>query len=436
MPVQVQQEQLDHCKVALTVQVPPEEIQKAMDTVFNQVAKRTNVPGFRPGKAPRHLLKRFIDEGRVRDMGMERALTNAYQDALKQAGVAPYRDAEPNVELQEEELDPEKGFSFKATVALEPHVHLGDLEGLTARRVTTKITDEDVTKEIDSLRERLADYQPTEVAAADDDRVRATLEVEVEGRRIEEASFDTPSLFQVGANLDQFDAGLRGAKAGEEKTFEFTYPEDFHEEAVRGKTAQAKLSVTEVQRRTVPAADDAFAQKLGQEDLVALRERLRESLQRQADTVAEQEVDDKLIEQVVQRSHAHYPEEMVDREVAFRMDNLLRALERRGLTLDGYLGSLEKDVAGLQDELRNEARQAIETTLVLGQVARENDLLVTDKEIEEEIKRRAEAENVKLSQMRRLLNETGEMSTLENRIFFRKIAEFLRGKAEIREVEA
>src|SRR5689334_13305574 len=121
MPVQVEQEQLEPCRVALTIDVPPEEIQKAVDSVYSQFARRTSVPGFRPGKAPPHLIKRFIDEERVREMAMDQVLNNAYRDALKQAQVEPYRYAEPNVELPEEQVDPEKGFSFKATVALEPH---------------------------------------------------------------------------------------------------------------------------------------------------------------------------------------------------------------------------------------------------------------------------------------------------------------------------
>src|SRR4051794_29556326 len=101
MPVTVQQEQIDDCHIALTIQVPPEDVQRAVDSVFNQYAKRTTVPGFRPGKAPRHLIKRFIDEGRIKEMALDQSLTNAYRDALKQTNISPYPHAEPQVELPE-----------------------------------------------------------------------------------------------------------------------------------------------------------------------------------------------------------------------------------------------------------------------------------------------------------------------------------------------
>jgi trigger factor len=147
-------------------------------------------------------------------------------------------------------------------------------------------------------------------------------------------------------------------------------------------------------------------------------------------------VDDQLVREIVRRSEAHFPEEMVDREVADRTRNLLQALERRGATLDDYLEAEKKDLSGFQEEMRGEARESIITTLVLLDLARENQVFVTEGDVEDEVKRRAESENVKLSQMRRLLNDTGEMAQIRNRIFFRKIADFLRSKAEIKEVEA
>ena len=436
MPVQVEREDIDHCRVALTIQVPPEEIQKAMEKVFGQVAKRTTVPGFRPGKAPQHLVKRFVDEGRVREMAMDQALNNAYRDALKQTGVEPYREADPQVDLPEEQGSLEDGFTFKATIPLQPHVHLGELDGLNARKVTTAVTDEEVDRELDRYRERLATYEPTEEPAAEGDRLKATVEISRDGAPVPEASFTEPALLQIGTNLAEFDSGITGMKAGEEKSFDFTYPEDFTNEELRGKTASAQVNVSDVLRRTLPEADEEFAKKLGFETVEALREQVKQSLQAQADVLADQEVDDQLVREIVRRSTAHFPEEMVDREVADRTRNLLQALERRGATLDDYLEAEKKDLSTFQEEMRGEARESIITTLVLLDLARENQVFVTEGDVEAEVKRRAESENVKLSQMRRLLNDTGEMAQIRNRIFFRKIADFLRSKAEIKEVEA
>lgn len=436
MPVTVQQEQIDDCHVALTIQVPAEDVQKAIESVFNQYAKRTSIPGFRPGKAPRHLVKRFIDEGRVREMALDQSLTNAYRDALRQAQVQPYPHAEPQVELPEEELDVEQGFSFKATVALQPKVELGELDGLSARRVVTPIGDEDVDKEIEQLRERVATYEATDEGAEDGDRIRATVHVTVDGTLVPEMHLHDPTLMQVGSNLEDFDAGLRGVKAGEEKSFEFAYPEDSEDEELRGKTAVAEIHCVEVLRRTVPAADDSFAEKVGFENLEELRTRVSQMLQAQADSLADQEVNTELINQVVGRATVHFPDEMLEREVSERMAELIRNLERRGATLEDYLAAQKLDLAQLQAQLREESERTVTNTLVLLELARENNLTVTDKDVEEEVKRRAEVEGVKTSQMRRLLNDTGEINAVRDRVFFRKIAGLLREKAEITDVEA
>jgi len=436
MPVQVEQEQLDHCRVALTIGVPPEEIQKAVETVYNRFAKQTTAPGFRPGKAPRHLVKRFIDEDRVRELAFEQALNNAFRDALRQENLRLYAEAEPSVELPEEQLDPEQGFSFKATVALEPHVHLGDLEGLSGRRVVAKISDEDVDKELDRYREQLATYEETTEPAQDGDRVRVELRITLDGETITETGEGQPVLLQVGANLPEFDTNLTGVTGGEEKTFNFTYPEDYTEEQFRGKTAEAYVKVGAVLRRAVPEANEEFATKLGFETLEALRDRVREGLQAQADALADQELNDELVREVTRRSHAHYPSEMLEHEVSHRTNELMKALERRNATLDEYLESEQKDLVTFQGEVREEARETLERTLVLLELARQNGITVSEKDVEAEVKARAEAEQVKLAQMRRLLNETGEIGNIRNRIFYRKVADFLRSKAEVREVEA
>jgi trigger factor len=362
-------------------------------------------------------------------------MTNAYNDALRQSGVVPYTHADPKVEFPDEELDPEKGFSFKATVATEPQVELGDLDGLSARRLVTTIADEDVEKELTRFREAGATFEATEEPAEDGDRVRGVLTIQVEGEDEPEVDHQL-TMLQIGSNLEEVDAGLRGIKAGEEKSFPFTYPADDENPERQGRAATATLEAQEVLRRTVPAADDDFAIKAGFESAEALRARVREMLQGQADALADQEVNDHLIEEVVRRATVSYPDEMIEAEVTDRIRNIIQALEKRSLTLEDYLRSEQKDLAQLQTELRQEALDTVRNTLTLLQLARDNQITLTDKDVEAEVKRRADAENVKPSQMRRLLNETGEIGQIRNRLFVRKITAFLREKAEIAEVAA
>src|SRR3954452_2509913 len=131
MPVEIEQEQLAPCKVALAVQVPPEQVQQAVDRVFHQMAKRTQVPGFRPGKAPRRLMERFIDQGRVNEIALERVVSEGYRQALEQTGITPF--GEPD--LQMEEMEEGKPVSFRVTIPLPPNLELGEYRGLTFTRM-------------------------------------------------------------------------------------------------------------------------------------------------------------------------------------------------------------------------------------------------------------------------------------------------------------
>jgi trigger factor len=437
MSVDVKHDAVTHTKATLTISVEPAEIASAKDKAFGQYTRRLTVPGFRPGKAPRHLIEKWIDQQQLMQLAIERVITDTYTSALKETGVQPYQNADPKFELPDEEIKPDEGFTYTVTVALEPHVHLGEIAGLTARRVVTPVTEEEVNREIDRLREQTAHFHESEDGAAEiGDRVRLTAQITMDGKPVSEASIDEPTVVLLGANFETFDKALEGIKPGEERTFEFTYPEDFADEDLRNKPATATVKAYELHKRHIYDADDDFAKIIGQESLESLKAQVKEALQRQADAVAENELHDSLMQQVQRSSHVHYPEEMVDHEASNALRGMITQLEARSLTLNDYLRSRETDLRTLEAALKAEARERIERTLVLLEVARANGLALTEKEVEEELKRRAEVEGVKLSQMRRYLNDNDEMQPLRDRLFYRKVTDFLESKADITEVAA
>lgn len=431
MPVEVKQEELDPCRVALDVQVPVEQFQQTVDRVFHQMAKRTQVPGFRPGKAPRRLLERYIDQGRVNEIALERVVSEGYRDALQQTGLRPYGD--PDLKL--EDLEEGKPVSFRVTIPLHPKVELGEYQGLTFRRMQAEVTDENVSAELEGLRQQGARYEDVDEPAQEGDRVLATVEISVAGEVVPEAGIDSPTWLQLGTNLPAFDEGLVGATAGE-KTFTFTYPDDFAMEERRGKQAEAKVDVTKVQRRVLPELDDAFAQSVGYDNLEALRAGVREQLDRRAAVLADSELEADILREVVNNAHVHFPEEMVTQEVADDIAGLVRRLERNGLTLERYLSAEEMDLQQLEEGYAGRARARIANTLVMMRVAGEHELEPTDAEVEEEIARRAEAAGTEPKVMRRVLEEQAELGTVRNGLFYRKVIDFLKSKNTIEEKKA
>jgi trigger factor len=426
--MQVDGQRLEPCKVALTIQVPPEQITRTADQVFNRFAKRTTVPGFRKGKAPRKLAERYIDVAAVREAAMDQVIQDAYKEALKQAEIEPYDQA--SVELKEfEEGQP---LTFTATVPTRPEVELGDYKGIEARRVLVPITDEDVSRELQRVREQSARYENVEEPAAEGDRVQARIGVTINGEPVPESSHESAWLL-VGANFPEFDEHVRGIKPGEEREFDFTFPEDLEDKERAGQKAHAKLKVERVQRRLVPEEDDAFAKSIGFEDVEALRADFRRQLEEAAQRQADEFVERDIVAEAVKRSTVHFPQSMVDEEVAHRMDTLLKGLERRGIIMDDYLAHQKKSLAELEADFAEEARQVITNTLVLSRIAHDNDISASQAEVQEELERRAKETGADPKVMRQVLQDQGELNRLINQVFMRKVLDYLKSVSVVKE---
>jgi trigger factor len=426
--MQVEVQQIEPCKVALTVQVPPEQITQTADKVFDRFAKRTTVPGFRKGKAPRKLAERYIDVAAVREAAMDQVIQDAYKAALKQVEIEPYDQA--SVELKEfEEGQP---LTFTATVPTRPEIELGDYKGIEVKRVLVPITDQDVANELQRFREQSARYEEVQEPAEDGDRVQCSIQVTMDGEPVPDASHESAWLL-VGTNFPDFDQHLRGVTPGEEKEFDFAFPDEMENPERAGKQAHAALKVEHVQRRIVPEEDDAFAKSVGYDSAEALRAEVRQKLEDAAVQQADDFVERDLVAEVVKRSTAHFPQSMLDEEVGHRMDSLLKGLERRGIAMDAYLEAREKTLADLEEEFAEEARGVITNTLVLSRVAHDNDISVSAAEIQEELERRAKEAGADPKVMKQVLQDQGEMNRLTNSVFMRKVLEYLKSVSVVKE---
>jgi trigger factor len=429
MPVEVRQEQLEPCKVALDVQIPPEQFQLTLDRVFSQLAKRTQVPGFRPGKAPRRLLERYIDQERVTEMALERVVSEGYRQALEQTGLTPFDEPD----LKVEDVEEGKPVSFRVTFPLPPSVKLGEYRGLTFKRMEAQVTDADVDAELRQAAEDAARYEDVDEPAQEGDRVLATVRISIDGKEVPEAGVKEASWLRVGANMPEFDQGLQGITPGVEKVFQFTYPEDFDDEERVGKQAEARVKTQKLQRRVVPEVNDAFAASLGYDNLEALRTEARQRLQARAAGLADSELEGEILREIVRRSEVHYPEELVTRDVADDITAFVRRLERNGITLQQYLESKEMGLQQLEADYAERARPRLANTLALMEIARENDIKIEESDVEEEIRRRAEAAGTEPKVMRRVMEEQGDLGALRNQLFYRRALDFLKQSNTIEE---
>jgi trigger factor len=434
MPVQVQAEYIDHCRVALSIEVPGDVLGKQFKTLYSQQAARTEVPGFRAGKAPPQIIRRFIDEDRLRQLALERSVQNAYQQAIREHKLQPFNQAEPKLELPEEEIVFEQGFKFKATVALDPHVHLGELEGLTGRLVRTQATDADVERRLLELQTTHSTRTATDEPAQEGDVVRVSYRVEVEGVIVEESDPDKPARLEIGGNLPEFDQALLGLTAGSDKSFTVAYPEAYESEELRGQSANATVHVYEVLRSVKPDLETELPAKMEEPDLPALRVRVQSELQEVLDQMANQQLNDAIFREVVRRSTVHYPQEMVEVEVTNRMSALLERLEKAELTLEQFLDANNTDFPSLQKRYSDEAIETITHSLVAHALAQAHGLYATREEVDALIRERADEEKVSEREMRRVMEEMGELEEATTGLFLSKLTTFLRSQATITEV--
>lgn len=429
MQVTVEQEQLDRCKVALKILVPPEEVARAQDSVFKDLARHVTVPGFRRGKAPRKLVERMIDPGSLKEEAVEKLIKNAFRQALEETGLRPYGQAT----VDSPEFLDDDAFRFNATIPLPPEVQIGDYQGIEVHRTLVPITDQMIEGELTRMREQAARFEEVESAAQEGDRIQASVKITVEGEVVEEAEGKNTWLI-VGANFPEFDQNVIGISPGEERTFTFTYPAEMEDESKAGKQAEGLVAVQRVQRRLVPELDDPFAQSLGHADLAELKGEIRRQLEEMATRQADDFLERELLEQAVNRASIDFPDAMVDEEVAASMDGLIKEVDRRRLTLDDYLQSAGKTLSELESELAEDARRKIKNSLVLMKIAEEHQIAVTPEDVDAEVRRRAQAVSADPAMMRRLIEEQeGEMGRLEQQLFFRKCLDHLKSVSKITE---
>jgi trigger factor len=423
--MQVTVERPQPCEAVLTVEVDDQQMEQAKDKAYREYAKYVKVPGFRPGKAPRQVLEKLLDADTVKDRARELVIGIAYPAALKESDLTPFEQGTVN-EITDEE---DKPLSFKAVVPLRPEVELGDYTELTAKKPVVTVGEEDVDREIEGILRSHGRLQPTPEAAADDDVVFADMDTAADGEQIGATRSTT---FQVGQNMTEIDDALRGAQAGDTRECDVSYPEDFADAAMAGKTVHFTFRVNHVLRRSIPEATDEWAAEHTPADSVeGLRGLIRASLEQNAERAVEQEVRRQLLAQVAEKSQVHFPTSLVDQEVANDLRALRSNLEERESDIERYLEQTGKTLPELQDEMALVAKQRITNGLVMGRLAQVEHLELTKDELNAEVARIAEENALKPSEVRRRLKDEGQLAMVEERLLQDKLFAFLKGRATI-----
>jgi trigger factor len=424
--MQVNKEQLDPCKVELKIELEPETVAKAIDHAYKDFGKVTSVPGLRKGKAPRAILEKFVDEGRVRQHAAEEMVGDAYHKAIEQEDIHPYADPEIDIDQYEDG----KSFVFKAEVPLPPVVELGEYKGIEVKREVSPVTDEDVEAEVKYMQESQATSTKVEGRPVKDgDVVLAEVATKVED---EEKSQPRRSLVNVGQSVPGFDEHIIGMAEGEEKTFSIKYPEDFGDEKLAGKNVEFDVKVESIRERNLPELNDEFAKKAGNfESMDALREDVRKRMTLSAEESADRTVEHKIIEEILNRSKVCFPDVLVNHEVGHDIQDLQNRLSRQGITIEQYLTQMGKTQEEFINELKVSSAERVKTGLAMGEIVDKEKIDVTPEEVEAEIDRIAEESKTERANVEAFMEQRGGKAQLRNSMLNRKIADFLKSVSKI-----
>ncbi|AIF66990.1 trigger factor [Terribacillus saccharophilus] len=407
----------------LTITLSPEELDGALDQAFQKVVKQVQVPGFRKGRVPRKIFEqRFGVESLYQD-AIDIVLPGAYMNAVEETGIEPV--AQPDVDL--EQIEQGKELIFKATVAIKPEVELGDYKGLEVEAEDTTVTDEDVEKEIDALRNRQAELVVKEEgSAAEGDTVVIDFEGFVDGEAFEGGKAENHSLeIGSGSFIPGFEEQLVGKESGSESDITVTFPEEYHAAELAGKEAVFKVKIHEIKAKELPELDDEFAKDVDEEveSLDALREKTKNRLQEEKTTAAENNKREQLINLATDNAKVEVPDAMVDTELDRMVREFEQRLQMQGMTLEMYAQFSGQDEAALREQMKEDAGKRVKTNLTLEAIAQAENVEVTDEDVSTELDKMAEMYQTDKEQLTQMLG--GNTDAIKDDLKFQKAIDVL-----------
>ena len=419
-------------KKTLTVEVPPEVVEAEVARISQRYARAAKLPGFRPGKAPVHVVRRRFREEILHDVAHD-LVPRVVGDALRDRGVLPV-DTPKVRDLQLEEGKP---LTFTAAIETAPPVDPGDLSTLSVQRTETTVTEEDVDQALSRLRERLARMEPVEDRPAEQgDTVVMNLSrrrlTGAQGAEIPpeepESHEGVPAEIGAAANPPGFDEALLGVTVGTQKTFEVTFPSEYEVEEMAGARVEYTVDVTALRRRVLPTVDDEFAKDLGEfQSLGDLRTRIREDLEQDAERERTRRMRQQLLEQLAGRLTGEVPEGMVSREVDRRVEEFARRLMDQGV--DPRQAAIDWDEFRKQQQ--EPAVATVRSVLVLDEIARRDGLEVSDEELDADISGYATRAGRTLAELKAQLSEQDQLDNIRTGLLREKAVSHAMSRATI-----
>lgn len=397
-------ENLEKSMAKITITVSAEDFEAAMVKSYNKNKKNIALQGFRRGKAPRKMIEKMYGPEVFYEDAANFAIPDAYEAAAKECGL----DIVSRPEIDVVEIGEGKEFVFTATVAVKPEVTLGDYKGIEVEKKEVKIMAADVNAELDRVRE-----QNSRMITVDDRGIKKddTAVIDFEGFVDGEAfpggkGDDYPLVIGSHSFIDTFEDQLVGKKVGDEVEVNVTFPEEYHEESLKGKPALFKVTVKEIKKKELPKLDDEFASEVSEfETLKDYKASIKKNLTERKKAEVKREKENAVVEKVVENATVELPAPMVDEQVQQMIQEFAGRIAQQGLSFEQYMQMTGMTPDALMGQMRPDAERRIKTRLVLEAVVAAENIKATAKDIEKEIENMASMYQMEVDKLKEMIGD-------------------------------
>ncbi|MCR4431612.1 MAG: trigger factor [Tepidanaerobacteraceae bacterium] len=424
-------EKIENNTAVLKFEVDEEQFEQAMEQAYRKDAKKFAIPGFRRGKAPRKLIEMHYGPEVFYESAAEIILPQAYQKGVQQYHLEPVDQPAYDIE----QIEKGKPLIATAKVVVSPEVKLKEYRGLEVEKVVYNVTEEDVEKELKALQEKNARLIAVEDRPSQKGDVAVIdFEGRIDGEPFEGGKAENYHIeIGSGALIDGFEDQIEGMNPGETREINITFPGDYKVESLAGKQATFSVTLKELKKKELSPLDDEFAKDVSEFDtLEELKIDIKNKLEQRAKTIEEGSLKSAIVDKLMENAEVDIPHVMIDREIDRLIMDFVYNLKMRGLDLKTYLESTKMTPQEFREKFHDRAHVNVKSSLVLQEVAKREDIKVSDEEADEEIQKYAEMSKKTADEYKKSLKPE-DISRIKDIILTRKIFDFLISNAKITE---
>ncbi len=419
----VQVETLEKNMAKLTVELPEDLLEKALQSAYLSQKNKISIPGFRKGKVPRAMVEKMYGPEIFFEDAANQLIREHYNEAADESGL----DIVSRATIDIVQIEKGKPFIFTAEVAVKPEVSLGEYKGVAVTKADITVTDEEIDETVERERNNNARVITVEGRAIEEgDTAVIDYEGFVDGVPFEGGKDENHAL-EIGSHsfIDTFEDQLVGKNSGDELEVNVTFPEEYHAAELAGKPAVFKVKIKEVTTKEYPELDDEFAQDVSEFDTLAeYKEDVRKSLAKQKEDAAKRTQEDEAVQKIVENSSMELPEPMIEMQVDVMIDEFAQRIAQQGLSFEQYMQFSGTTPEKLKEQVRPDAIKRIQGSLVLEQIVKEENIEASEEEVEAEIQKMADAYGMETDKIKEVMGDS-ERESMKKDIALQKAVEFI-----------